>query len=49
MDVGLHACLCSPCMPGAFRGQKEVLNSPGLELQMAVSYRVNAENQTWDF
>lgn len=39
--------MCINLMPGAHRGQKEVLGSLEMELQMVVSCHVVAENQTW--
>lgn len=33
----LHICLCTMCMPGACRGQKEVSDSVELELQPVIS------------
>jgi hypothetical protein len=37
MYIFVHVYLCTMCMPGAREGQKMVLNSLGLELNMAVS------------
>ena len=39
--------MCINFMPGARRGQKEVLGSLELELQMVVSCHVVAGNQIW--
>lgn len=39
----LHVCLCTMCVPGAYRGQKKVLDSLELELQTDVG----ARNWTW--
>lgn len=38
------ACLCTACMPSAFRGQKRALELSDLKLQRNVSCRVSAEN-----
>ena len=43
----MHVCLHTTCMPGAHRGQKRVLDSLELELQMVVSCLPSARDQNW--
>lgn len=38
--------LCPVSVPGICGGQRGVLYPPGLELQMVISYHVDAGNQT---
>lgn len=45
MNVCLHACLCTLCVPGAYRGWKES-DHPELQLQMVVSHCVGIGNGT---
>lgn len=42
----LHIRLCSMCVSDAYKGQKWVSDPTELELQMNVSCRVGAGNQT---
>jgi hypothetical protein len=41
ISVRLHVCMCTPCMPAALRSI-ESIRSHGLELEMGVSYHVDA-------
>ena len=43
----LHVYLCTVFMPHVCRGQKRVLDPQELELQIAMSLHIIAENQTW--
>lgn len=38
----LHTCLCTIYVPGAYKGQKRMLDSLELELQVVGSYHVGA-------
>lgn len=42
----LHARLCTMCLFDHNRGQKKVLNTLELELQVFVGHHVGARNQT---
>lgn len=45
----MHVCLCTMCVPGTCRGQRKMLGTLGLELQIVVNYHVCAQNQSWTF
>lgn len=38
MYVCMRVCLCTPCVPGVYRGQKRTLDALELELQMVENY-----------
>lgn len=38
-------CLCTMCMPAAYKGQKKAPDPPGLELQIVVSCQAGAGKQ----
>lgn len=42
IDVFLHVCLYSTCMPDAHRGQNRALDALGLEFQVVVNCYVGA-------
>lgn len=40
----LYVCMCTLCVPGTCRNQNRALDFPELELQIVMSYCVDAEN-----
>lgn len=46
MNILLHICICTICLPGALGEQRRALDTLELELQVIVNCHLDSRNQT---